>query len=153
MAGQLVFLGRSDLREGRIEFDAEKPWPALKNLPKSDGMPTATLHPSTVSRDQEDEWTAIKDRVLGLLGARHLPDLPDDLGLHRSGTGYVAHEVGTLPMSQNPDGSGMVDANLQVWGKKGLHVCDNSVFPTSPAANPSLTLAALALRLAEHLCA
>ena len=59
----------------------------------------------------------------------------------------------TLPMSGNDDKSGMVNPDLQVWGKKGLYVCDNSVFPTSPAANPSLTLAALALRLAEHLCA
>jgi choline dehydrogenase-like flavoprotein len=49
------------------------------------------------------------------------------------------------------DGSGGVDANLQVEGQEGLFVCDNSVFPTSPAANPSLTLAALALRLADHL--
>ena len=32
-----------------------------------------------------------------------------------------------------------------------LFACDNSVFPASPAANPSLTTAALALRLAAHL--
>jgi choline dehydrogenase-like flavoprotein len=45
----------------------------------------------------------------------------------------------------------VVDTNLQVEKAEGLFVCDNSVFPTSPAANPSLTLAALALRLADHL--
>jgi choline dehydrogenase-like flavoprotein len=46
------------------------------------------------------------------------------------------------------DGSGVVDANLKFLAYDNLYACDNSVFPTSPAANPSLTLAALALRLA-----
>jgi choline dehydrogenase-like flavoprotein len=32
-----------------------------------------------------------------------------------------------------------------------IYACDLSVFPTSPAANPTLTLAALAVRLADHL--
>jgi choline dehydrogenase-like flavoprotein len=32
-----------------------------------------------------------------------------------------------------------------------VYVCDLSIFPTSPAANPSLTVVALAIRLAEHL--
>jgi choline dehydrogenase-like flavoprotein len=34
---------------------------------------------------------------------------------------------------------------------KKLYACDLSVFPASPAANPTLTLAALAIRLADHL--
>lgn len=152
VAGQLVFLGSSEPKDGRVEFDATTPWPSL-NLPESDGLPAATLRPSTVSWDRWGEWTATKDRILDLLGARPLPDLPQNLDLRKAGTGFVAHEIGTLPMSGNDDKSGMVNPDLQVWGKKGLYVCDNSVFPTSPAANPSLTLAALALRLAEHLCA
>jgi choline dehydrogenase-like flavoprotein len=44
-----------------------------------------------------------------------------------------------------------VDANLQLRGCKNLYVCDLSVFPSAPASNPSLTLAALAIRLADHL--
>ncbi|WP_347404152.1 GMC oxidoreductase [Nodosilinea sp. P-1105] len=32
-----------------------------------------------------------------------------------------------------------------------LYACDLSVFLPSPAANPTLTLVALAIRLAEHL--
>ncbi|WP_425567691.1 GMC oxidoreductase [Nonomuraea dietziae] len=38
-----------------------------------------------------------------------------------------------------------------MYGRRNLYVCDLSVFPTSPAANPSLTLAALAMRLAAGL--
>ncbi|KDN34098.1 hypothetical protein RSAG8_12815, partial [Rhizoctonia solani AG-8 WAC10335] len=46
--------------------------------------------------------------------------------------GGVAHELGTLPMP-------------------GVYVCDLSCFPYSPAANPTLTLAALAIRLSRRL--
>jgi choline dehydrogenase-like flavoprotein len=33
----------------------------------------------------------------------------------------------------------------------GLYVCGSSVFPTAGCANPTLTILALALRLADHL--
>ena len=49
------------------------------------------------------------------------------------------------------DGTGVVDADLKFLAYDNLYACDNSVFPTSPAVNPSLTLAALALRLAGTL--
>jgi choline dehydrogenase-like flavoprotein len=45
----------------------------------------------------------------------------------------------------------VVDANLRFLAYENLYACDNSVFPTSPAANPTLTLAALSLRLARHI--
>ena len=63
--------------------------------------------------------------------------------------GNVAHEVGTLRMTD--DDGGVVDTNLKFLAYENLYACDNSVFPASPAANPSLTLAALALRLAGQL--
>jgi choline dehydrogenase-like flavoprotein len=70
--------------------------------------------------------------------------------LSKAGFGVVAHEVGTLRMPVK-DGAGVVDENLQVNGVDNLYVCDLSVFPVSPAANPTLTLAALAQRLGNHL--
>jgi choline dehydrogenase-like flavoprotein len=71
------------------------------------------------------------------------------LGLQTAKLGGVAHEVGTLRAAA--DGSGVVDENLKFLAYDNLYACDNSVFPASPAANPSLTTAALALRLAAHL--
>lgn len=101
-------------------------------------------------------WNAVAKRVIEALGARPLTGEHDDPynqqwpALRPGGWGYVAHEVGTLPMSG--DKTGVVDPDLQVEGvAPGLFVCDNSIFPTSPSANPSLTLAALALRLAAYI--
>lgn len=60
------------------------------------------------------------------------------------------HHMGTTRMAADPR-QGVVDANCRVHGIANLHVAGSSVFPTSGAANPTLTLVALALRLADHL--
>ena len=61
------------------------------------------------------------------------------------------HAGGTLRMSGNH--SGVVDAGLRFEAYDNLYACDVSVFPWIPAANPALTLSALALRLADDLSA
>jgi choline dehydrogenase-like flavoprotein len=60
------------------------------------------------------------------------------------------HHMGTTRMATDPR-DGVVDAHCQVHGTANLHVAGSSVFPTSGAANPTLTLVALALRLADRL--
>lgn len=60
------------------------------------------------------------------------------------------HAASTCRMSTQPD-NGVVDANLKVHDVDNLYVCSNAVFPSGAAVNPTLTLTALALRLAEHL--
>jgi choline dehydrogenase-like flavoprotein len=62
----------------------------------------------------------------------------------------TAHHLGTAKMGKGPS-HGVVDRNLQVFGHHNLFICDGSVFPTAGSANPSLTITALAIRLAEHL--
>lgn len=61
-----------------------------------------------------------------------------------------AHAASTCRMSSS-DGDGAVNPNLQVHGTDNLFVCSNAVFPSIAAANPTLTVAALAVRLAEHI--
>lgn len=85
-------------------------------------------------------------RVLDALGAVALPD--KNLGLIEAKLGGVAYEVGTLRMGEP---GGVVDSDLRYRGYDNLYVCDLSVLPSSLAGNPSLTLAALADRLAGHL--
>jgi choline dehydrogenase-like flavoprotein len=65
-------------------------------------------------------------------------------------TGGNFHHMGTLRVSDNPH-HGVVDANCRVHGIENLYVAGSAVFPTSGYANPTLTIVALALRLADHL--
>ena len=60
------------------------------------------------------------------------------------------HHMGTTRMDGDPR-RGVVDAECRVHGVDNLYVAGSSVFPTSGVANPTLTIVALALRLADHL--
>jgi choline dehydrogenase-like flavoprotein len=60
------------------------------------------------------------------------------------------HHLGTTRMHTDPT-MGVVDGDCRVHGMSNLYITGGSVFPTGGYANPTLTIAALALRLAEHL--
>ena len=60
------------------------------------------------------------------------------------------HHMGTTRMHVDP-AQGVVDANCRVHGLANLFVAGSSVFPTYGAVNPTLTIIALAFRLADHL--
>jgi choline dehydrogenase-like flavoprotein len=62
------------------------------------------------------------------------------------------HHIGTTRMTDDPR-QGVVDRNCRVHGVDNLYVAGASVFPTCGHANPTLTIVALALRLADHLVA
>jgi choline dehydrogenase-like flavoprotein len=61
-----------------------------------------------------------------------------------------AHTLGTTRMSDDPK-SGVVDANCQVHGVRGLYIAGASTFPTSGHANPTLMILTLAIRLADRI--
>ncbi len=63
---------------------------------------------------------------------------------------YGGHHLGTARMGATPS-TGVVDADCRVHGIGNLYVASGAVFPTSSQANPTLTIVALALRLADHL--
>ena len=60
------------------------------------------------------------------------------------------HQMGTTRMAEDPR-YGVVDRHCRVHGVTNLSVGGSSVFPTGGHANPTLTIVALALRLADHL--
>ena len=60
------------------------------------------------------------------------------------------HPLGTARMGVDPKTS-VVGPNQAVHDVPGLHICDGSVLPTSPAVNPQLTIMALATRAAEQM--
>ena len=61
-----------------------------------------------------------------------------------------SHQCGTARMGDDP-GASVVDRNLKAHDLDNLYIVDASVLPTSAAVNPSLTIAALALRAGEHI--
>ncbi|MHC4103440.1 MAG: GMC oxidoreductase [Planctomycetota bacterium] len=60
------------------------------------------------------------------------------------------HHMGTTRMHVDPR-KGIVDENSRIHGISNLFIAGPSVFPTSGYANPSLTIIALAVRLADHI--
>jgi choline dehydrogenase-like flavoprotein len=60
------------------------------------------------------------------------------------------HQLGTTRMHADAE-RGVVDPNARVHGMSNLFIAGGSVFPTCGTAPPTLTIVALALRLASHL--
>jgi choline dehydrogenase-like flavoprotein len=61
-----------------------------------------------------------------------------------------AHHMGTARMASAPY-RGVVTSDLRLFGTENAYICSSAVFPTSGYSNPTHTIIALALRLADHL--
>lgn len=75
--------------------------------------------------------------------------LPPELRAHDLAL-MAFHPLGTARADASP-GTGVVDAQLELHGAKGVYVADASVVPSSLGVNPQITIMALATRLAYHL--
>jgi choline dehydrogenase-like flavoprotein len=62
----------------------------------------------------------------------------------------LGHHVGTTRMAHDP-AHGVVDEHCRVHGVANLFIASSSTFPTSSQANPTLTIVAFAVRLADHI--
>ena len=110
------------------------------------GRPLAILEasPSTVDRRTARRIAALDAELCPLL-----------LGTaERSAPSSVTwfHPAGGCRMGNDPEDA-VVDRRGRVFGLENLYVAGAATFPTSGATNPTLTVVALALRLAEHLFA
>ncbi len=76
-------------------------------------------------------------------------DLDDDDAL-RARCDDGLHHIGGTVMSRDPR-DGVVDTGLRLHGVENLSICSASVFPTGGYSNPTHTVLALAVRLAERL--
>ena len=63
---------------------------------------------------------------------------------------YGGHHIGTTRMGAT-SATGVVDTDCRVHGVGNLFIAGPSVFPTSSQANPTLTIVAMALRMAATL--
>ena len=66
------------------------------------------------------------------------------------GSRGTSHASGTIRMGADA-ASGVVDRHLAAFGCPNLYVVSSAVFPTAGSSNPTLTIAALALRLGDRL--
>jgi len=143
MPSELVFLVETPLvTENQLDQEPGRPVGA-----KPTTRPRIRIHPSPVGQQLQPELDRIADEVLAAFGGRADTRMWAPLG-------GVSHEVGTMRMGRpdkGPAGKGVVDENLRMSGYTNMYVCDLSIFPSAPAANPTLTLVALAMRLAAHL--
>jgi choline dehydrogenase-like flavoprotein len=65
-------------------------------------------------------------------------------------TASTAHLMGGCRMGADP-GTSVVDASGRSWDIDNLFVCDGSLFPTAGGVNPSMTIVANSLRIADRI--
>jgi choline dehydrogenase-like flavoprotein len=108
------------------------------------GLPVPVLeytdHPNSIA--MRSHATGVGRRIFEALGATDVFETT-----HMAST---CHNMGVARMSENPR-----DGVTNRWGQAhdvpNLFVSDGSVFTSSAAANPTLTIVALAIRQAEHI--
>ncbi len=106
------------------------------------GMPLGVIRHTYTARDQwgDDALRQVARRILKAAGAVVCYSHP---------IRTFSHALGTLRMGTDP-ASSPVDRNGRFRGVENLWVTDGSALPRSGGVNPSLTIAAMGLRTADH---
>jgi choline dehydrogenase-like flavoprotein len=93
--------------------------------------------------------TDLTEKVERKIEPTRFDELIDDkiVSLSYGGAGHI---MGTCRMGSKKDNS-VVNSDQQSWDHDNLYLVGSSTFPTGGTANPTLTIAALALRAAEHI--
>lgn len=107
------------------------------------GLPIPVVHVEEHANDiaMRKHFFDQAEALFGAVGAR---------AYHPTMTGAATHNMGTCRMSAKPE-DGVVNGYGQAHEVANLFVSDGSVFPTSTAENPTLTIVALALRQADYI--
>ncbi len=115
------------------------------------GLPVASVdwRPTTYDRDSIRTSQKAVGMALGAAGLGHVEFMLGDEQPPALLEGNF-HHLGATRMHVDP-ALGVVDADCRVHSVRNLYVAGSSVFPTYGCSNPTLTLVALALRLADHL--
>jgi len=114
-----------------------------KNSKDKFGMPNLQVHHRYSQRDiaaRESLYTEAR-KILKKAGALFFYNMPIET---------FSHGLGTCRMGKDIETS-VVDKDCRVWGTDNLYVIDGSVMPAGGSVNPSLTIAALALKASEKL--
>jgi choline dehydrogenase-like flavoprotein len=160
-------LDRFGVRDYQVEAGSFRLWSYLEQAPNPEsrvflngerdaqGMPRIALDWRLTELDKRSllRTHKILAEELGRTGIGRLqiqPWLQEASGGWSDELSGGYHPMGTTRMADDPR-RGVVDRDGRVHGIANLYVAGSSVFPTGGSANPTLTIVALALRLAEHL--
>ena len=115
------------------------------------GLPRIHLHWEYGAADLEGFERSV-DGFARELGAAHAGRVACPIGRDDAVSAMLPsrHHMGTTRMHADP-ATGIVDADLKCHDAENLYITGSSVFPTSGIANPTLTILALTIRLADHL--
>jgi choline dehydrogenase-like flavoprotein len=115
------------------------------------GLPVARVDWRPTASDRASIRTSQEavDRALRAAGLGHVEFMLGDEDPPALLEGNF-HHLGATRMHTDP-ARGVVNADCRVHGVRNLYVAGSSVFPTYGCSNPTLTVVALALRLADHL--
>lgn len=131
-------------------------WLMTEDLPRPDNRITLERDGRVVLNVQptgDEAHRRLRAKLKGLLGAvdahPHLIERSLYLGkdIPLGGTG---HQAGTLRFGTDP-ASSVLDLNCRAHELDNLYVVDGGFFPSIAAVNPTLTIIANALRVADHL--
>lgn len=116
------------------------------------GLPRVNLDWRVHPEDRRGGDRALKELALevGALGLGRIRIHAPENGFDRERPSVVFHHMGATRMATTNE-AGVVDADCRVHGIENLHVASSSVFPAFGFSNPTLTIVALAVRLAEKL--
>ncbi|MCM5553453.1 GMC oxidoreductase [Pleomorphomonas sp. NRK KF1] len=155
------FFVRNAARRYGLSYHSEQsPQPDSRVLLGDDfdrlGVPKLRIDYRFARGDAEAIWRAhehlaqwLERTGTGRLEYRQAPDETVDAILTLAAHG--THQIGTARMAARPE-DGVVDKNLRCFGVDNLYVVSSAVFATSGQCNPTLSIAAFAARLADHLC-
>ncbi|WP_082230651.1 GMC family oxidoreductase [Haloprofundus marisrubri] len=133
-----ALVGQLPRAENRISLDPERT--------DDHGNPVPAIHWRVDDRTKRTLKRAneIQRRILEAMGV----DIQWSVGPDNTGPAY--HHMGTTRMGTDPESS-VVDSRLRTHDLSNLWIPSSSAFVTSGAMNPTLTIAALALRVADDL--
>jgi len=112
--------------------------------------PRLTWRPTQAERDSLYQNLMSLARSFGRWHCAVQVAIPNQADWQDAEIGWGNHHMGTTRMSTDPT-QGVVDADCKVHGIANLYIAGSSVFPSCGPVNPTLTIVALAMRLADHL--
>ncbi|MDB5077933.1 MAG: putative oxidoreductase [Chloroflexi bacterium] len=123
-------------------------WLMSEDLPDRENRVVVDAGGRIVVHRRLNNYTAHRELIA--FARRMLTRAGYPLVLHQEfGLETTSHHCGTARMGIDPADS-VVDSTGKAHDLDNLYIADSSVFPASAANNPSLTIAALSLRLADR---